>query len=33
MTFDSIKSHKKPGLHPFSENHIFGKTKEEGGGK
>ena len=26
VTNDNIKSHKKPGLHPFSEKHIFGKT-------
>ena len=26
MTYDDIKSHLKPGLHAFSEKHIFGKT-------
>ena len=25
VTYNNIKSHKKPGLHPFSEKHIFGK--------
>ena len=25
-TNDDIKSSKKPGLHPCSENYIFGKT-------
>ena len=31
MTCDNNKSHNKPGLHPFSEKHIFGKTT--GGGQ
>ena len=26
VTYDDIQNHKKPGLHPFSEKHIFGKT-------
>ena len=26
VTYDNIKYHKKPGPHPFSEKHIFGKT-------
>ena len=26
MTYDNIKSHKKPGLHPLSRRYIFGKT-------
>ena len=30
VTYDNIKSHKKPGLHLFSEKNIFGKTT--GGG-
>ena len=28
MTYDNIKSHKKPGLHPLSRRYIFGKTTE-----
>ena len=32
MTYDNIKSHKKPGRHPFPEKHTFGKTAEGGGG-
>ena len=35
VTFDNVKNHKKPGLHLFSEKHIFGKTTgggERGGG-
>ena len=31
VTYDNIKSHKKTGCYPFSEKHIFGKTKGEGG--
>ena len=27
ITYDNIKSHKKPGLHPFSEKIVFGKTR------
>ena len=30
MTYDNIKSLKKPGLHPLSRRHVFGKTTEEG---
>ena len=30
---DNIKSHEKPGLHPFSEKHMFGKTTGEGRGQ
>ena len=30
VTYDNIKSHKKPGFHLFSEKNIFGKTT--GGG-
>ena len=26
VTYDSIKSHKKPGLQPLSRRYIFGKT-------
>ena len=26
VTYDNIKSHEKPGIHNFSEKHIFGKT-------
>ena len=26
MTYDNIKSHKKPGLQPLSRRYIFGKT-------
>ena len=26
VTYDNIKSHKKPGLHPLSRRYIFGKT-------
>ena len=34
MTYDNIKSDKKPGLHPLSRKDIFGKTTGwgEGGG-
>ena len=28
MTFDNIKSHRKPGLHPLSRRCSFGKTAE-----
>ena len=31
VTYDNIKSHKKPGLHPLSEKCIFGKTTGWGG--
>ena len=31
MTYDEIKSHKKPGLHPFSGKHIFGRLRGGGG--
>ena len=27
-TYDKIKSHKKPGLYPFSREQIFGKTTD-----
>ena len=30
MTYDNIKSHKKPGLHLFSEKYIFEKTTVRG---
>ena len=30
VTYDDIKSHKKPRLHPLSRRYIFGKTTEEG---
>ena len=26
VTYDNIKSHKKPGLNPLSRSYIFGKT-------
>ena len=32
MTCNNIKSRNKPGLHPFSEKHIFGKITGGGGG-
>ena len=32
MTYDNIKSLKKPGLYPLSRRHVFGKTTEGGGG-
>ena len=32
MTYDNIKSDKKPGLHPLSRKDIFGKTTGWGGG-
>ena len=32
MSLTIILSHKKPGLHPFSEIHIFRKTTGGGGG-
>ena len=28
-TYDKIKSHKKPGLYPFSRRQIFGKTTDD----
>ena len=28
VTYDHIKSHKKPGLNPFSEKHISGNTTD-----
>ena len=31
VTYDNIKSHKKPGLHPVPEKHIFGKITGGGG--
>ena len=31
VTYDNIKSHKKTGCYRISEEHIFGKTKREGG--
>ena len=31
VTYDNIKSHKKPGGHPFSEKHTFEKTAGGGG--
>ena len=30
VTYDNIKSHKRPGLHPFSEKYIFGKSAARG---
>ena len=30
MTYDNIKRHKKPVLHPLSKRYIFGKTAEAG---
>ena len=33
VTFDNIKSHKKPGLHTLSRRYIFGKTTGGGGVK
>ena len=30
ITYENIKSHKKPRLHLLSEKYIFGKTKERG---
>ena len=33
MTYDNIKSHKKPGFHTFSEKHIVQKTAGEEGVK
>ena len=32
VTYDNIKSHKKPGLHALSRKCISGKTTGEGGG-
>ena len=33
ITYDNIKSHKKPGFHPLFRRYIFRKTTEgEGGG-
>ena len=26
VTYNNIKSHKKPGLHPLCRRHVFGKT-------
>ena len=26
VTYDNIKSHKKPGIQPLSRRYIFGKT-------
>ena len=30
VTYDNIKNHKKPGLHPLSRRQTFGKTTGEG---
>ena len=32
VTYDNVKSHKKPGLHPVSRRYIFGKATRGGGG-
>ena len=32
MAYDNIKSHKKPGHHPFSRRYVFRKTAGGGGG-
>ena len=32
MTYDNIKSHKKPGLHPLTRTYNFGKTTAGSGG-
>ena len=32
VTYDNIKSHTKPGLHPLSRRCIFAKTTGDGGG-
>ena len=32
VTYDNIKSHTKPGLHPLSRRCIFAKTTGGGGG-
>ena len=29
VTYDNIKSHKKPGFHPLFRRHIFEKNTEE----
>ena len=33
VTYDNIKSHAKPGLHPLSRRCIFAKTTGGGGGE
>ena len=33
VPYDDIKSHKKPGLYPYSRKHSFRKTKEQEGVK
>ena len=33
LTYDNIKSHKKPGFHPFFRGYIFRKTKGAGEGQ
>ena len=30
MIYDNIKSHQKPGFHPFARRYILGKTTGEG---